>query len=668
MALENKYKITVNTKSRMFREIPEVVANDNVVFEIEVYEGATLFPLLPAYSYKFVSKKNKGNPVIRDASLVGGLVRVELGTSEMTEPGKVEGTLQIYDAEMKRISTAEFSYIVKRDPSMDGELPNDERNLIIANESLLIDAIDKAEQSMSRVDELITKAPQPSEVVDARGGETTLGARLNNLSSSLAQNASKTEGIISVKDPMFGAKGNGVADDTLSIQNAINYVATRGKKLYIPSGIYLISSPLVLPSESSKWGIEISGEKSETKYQYLPGSSSTVIKATSIIQSMITNRGANPNVDVAYYSVIKNLAIDGNNLAAKGYVNGWQDKLIDCSIIQCTDVGVNFGYFTNSTVLNGVTMALNNVGFRADGQDSTVWHLNNCMIRENTGDGAFISSGIGAVLTSCIFESNGGRGILIKGTTDPLTRVNNLTFSNCYFENNDGYEIELDRDGTVSPQNIEFNKTWINAYHAKAVNIQYGDKISFLYPNFVGANPATVGYFINNNGTGIEIKGDETVLSSVNFSITGTNANHVVKDMIKAVGVSKGRVFNNVTKAAVLQPNPIVCTNNKTMLPEELAGTILNNNGQSGTNINIHLPIPVENYRFRFVCSVTQAANNFRINTNGETTIFLDGVENPKAWVEIVNPKMGDCIEFMAFAGDNYYWIAKPIRGTWTTY
>jgi hypothetical protein len=193
MALENKYKITVNTKSRMFREIPEVVANDNVVFEIEVYEGATLFPLLPAYSYKFVSKKNKGNPVIRDALLVGGLARVELGTSEMTEPGKVEGTLQIYDAEMKRISTAEFSYIVKRDPSMDGELPNDERNLIIANESLLIDAIDKAEQSMSRVDELITKAPQPSEVVDARGGETTLGARLNNLSSSVAQKVSMSE-------------------------------------------------------------------------------------------------------------------------------------------------------------------------------------------------------------------------------------------------------------------------------------------------------------------------------------------------------------------------------------------------------------------------------------------------------------------------------------------
>jgi len=44
---------------------------------------------------------------------------------------------------------------------------------------------------------------------------------------------SKLEDTVSVKD--FGAVGNGVANDSAAIQNAVN----TGKKVYIPSGTYL---------------------------------------------------------------------------------------------------------------------------------------------------------------------------------------------------------------------------------------------------------------------------------------------------------------------------------------------------------------------------------------------------------------------------------------------
>lgn len=40
-----------------------------------------------------------------------------------------------------------------------------------------------------RVDDLITKVPQPSEVVDSRGGFPVLGDRLNDLTTNLAQKA-----------------------------------------------------------------------------------------------------------------------------------------------------------------------------------------------------------------------------------------------------------------------------------------------------------------------------------------------------------------------------------------------------------------------------------------------------------------------------------------------
>jgi hypothetical protein len=50
-----------------------------------------------------------------------------------------------------------------------------------------------------RVDDLITGNPQPSEVVDSRGGFPVLGERLNDLSSSLAQNMTNQQQVDFVK-------------------------------------------------------------------------------------------------------------------------------------------------------------------------------------------------------------------------------------------------------------------------------------------------------------------------------------------------------------------------------------------------------------------------------------------------------------------------------------
>ena len=80
----------------------------------------------------------------------------------------------------------------------------------------------------------------------------------------------------------FGATGDGTTDDTVALQTAINYCIDNGNKLFIPKGVYIISSPLLLAkwngSSFSFFGIDIEGERyvgtDGTKGKY------TVIKPT----------------------------------------------------------------------------------------------------------------------------------------------------------------------------------------------------------------------------------------------------------------------------------------------------------------------------------------------------------------------------------------------------
>jgi hypothetical protein len=60
-----------------------------------------------------------------------------------------------------------------------------------------------------------------------------------------------SNGWLSVSD--FGAKGDGVTDDTAAIQAAITYVCPRGYGLLFPNGTYKITTSLKIPINTSGW-------------------------------------------------------------------------------------------------------------------------------------------------------------------------------------------------------------------------------------------------------------------------------------------------------------------------------------------------------------------------------------------------------------------------------
>jgi hypothetical protein len=60
-------------------------------------------------------------------------------------------------------------------------------------------------------------------------------------------NRATKRALFNVKDQPYNAAGNGVADDTTAIQNAINAANTAGGgRVYLPAGVYLLSSALTM--------------------------------------------------------------------------------------------------------------------------------------------------------------------------------------------------------------------------------------------------------------------------------------------------------------------------------------------------------------------------------------------------------------------------------------
>lgn len=182
------------------------------------------------------------------------------------------------------------------------------------------------------------------------------------------------KGTVSVK--LFGAKGDGVTDDTAAIQAAIN--ACPGKELYFPAGRYVITSQLFVgaPTYSAGQTIRIRGE----------GPYNSVIAANGNFTALLVQDSAGTKGGAYDIGFIQT----GNNYLGGGAVTFTYPASVG---IKLRDV---FQFELDNVIVEqfGTGLQINNYSYWSEGTfTKNFWARNNKIgvhfLRENTGTDSF---------------------------------------------------------------------------------------------------------------------------------------------------------------------------------------------------------------------------------------------------------------------------------------
>ena len=284
----------------------------------------------------------------------------------------------------------------------------------------------------------------------------------------------KMRDVVSVKD--FGAVGDGVADDTVAIQEAID----ASDALVVPLGNFKLTLNV-----NTDAPIGIAGVASSVKF---------------IDKGIVVGTGS-----AGRYGFLNYIQLDGpNNGTGVGLsVNDTHRVKFEGIFAKEYLEGANFNY-SYLTTLTNCEFSFNSTGavFRNFTNGTSVY---SCTFANNTNHGAEVKSSQKFVFHGCDFENNTNYGLVVNSSDNGTLQNLNGTVDSCYFENNASDVI------VGSGANASKTTGWVFKDNCHLGSKTYGYLVDYAFgtkiirPDFTGAtfSAAAISLTANSQNTTI---------------------------------------------------------------------------------------------------------------------------------------------------------------------
>ncbi len=456
------------------------------------------------------------------------------------------------------------------------------------------------------------------EVKMARGTHNTLNDRLDNVDEIQAQTNAQLSNLMIANVKDFGAKGDGVSDDTKPINDTITYALRNNLVIYIPYGIYKVLNLTI--NDANNFTIISNNGTLLLSEQATPYSNALLIQNSNNF-------------------TINGLNINGNINNIQGDLNkplGTPQSSRNMQLINCS----------NFTIKNMYSYDRRLEAFSLEGCRNC--ELFNCRII-NTDVGVIMSSKNAIsceniTINNCYFEGGTSEGISLWHTTQNSLPNKNIIIKNCVFngKSNDSHSIYIYNAEDITVLNNVFKNT---------LNASFGGiDIGNIYAKNI---------FVKGN-----LFEDIGEVSLINIQVNSSNV-HILENTIK--NSAKGRYINVKGEDIVIKNNSFYGFNvnnpNNLMLLSSCDRVLIEGNNFDGYTQNINDGIIIQ-----------ETAKNVSIYRNTFPTSIRDSIVIPYNQTsdiinyEIVDNETNDISSNRTRTGDNIRYRGKMFKSTSNSY